>query len=92
MAKLDHPSCAQHFFNTFPKYSIFTQAKIDCLTNNETKNALHDEMVILNYNLTLNWVWLQFQTAKFIFNQHLGLTQGMLSTTTINNPYLHTSS
>ena len=28
---------------------LFTQAAIDCLINNKTKNALHDEAVILNY-------------------------------------------
>ena len=28
---------------------LFTQATIDCLTTNKTKNALHDETVILNY-------------------------------------------
>ena len=28
---------------------LFTQATIDCLTTNETKNALHNETVILNY-------------------------------------------
>ena len=27
----------------------FTQATIDCLTKNKTKNALHNETVILNY-------------------------------------------
>ena len=28
---------------------LLTQATIDCLTNNETRNALHNETVILNY-------------------------------------------
>ena len=28
---------------------VFTQAAIDCLTTNKTKNALHSEMIILNY-------------------------------------------
>ena len=28
---------------------LFTQAIIDCLTTNETKNALHKETAILNY-------------------------------------------
>ena len=28
---------------------LFTQATIDCLINNKTKNALHNEAVILNY-------------------------------------------
>ena len=28
---------------------IFTQATTDCLTTNKTKNALHNETVILNY-------------------------------------------
>ena len=28
---------------------LFTQAMIHCLTTDETKNALHNEMVILNY-------------------------------------------
>ena len=28
----------------------FTQAIIDCLTTNKTKNDLHKETVILNYN------------------------------------------
>ena len=27
---------------------LFTQNTIDCLTNNKTKNALHNEAVILN--------------------------------------------
>ena len=27
---------------------LFTQATIDCLTTNKTKNALHNEAVILN--------------------------------------------
>ena len=27
----------------------FTQATIDCLTSNKTKNLCHDETVILNY-------------------------------------------
>ena len=28
---------------------LFTQATIDCLANNKTKNALHNEAVILYY-------------------------------------------
>ena len=28
---------------------LFTQATIDCVINNKTKNALHNEAVILNY-------------------------------------------
>ena len=28
---------------------LFTRTTIDCLTTNETKNALHNKVVILNY-------------------------------------------
>ena len=33
---------------------LFTQATIDCLVNNKTKNALYNETVILNYVLVVN--------------------------------------
>ena len=42
------PFCPQHLYSTFPKI-LFTQAAIDCLINNKTKNALHSEAIILNY-------------------------------------------
>ena len=32
---------------------LFIQATIDCLSTNKTKNALHNETVILNYTLVL---------------------------------------
>ena len=32
----------------------FTQATIDCLTTNKTKNVLHNETVILNYIVVVN--------------------------------------
>ena len=32
---------------------LFTQAIIDCLTTNQTKNALQSETVILNYALVV---------------------------------------
>ena len=39
---------------------LFTQATIDCLTNNKTKTALHKETVILSYiggtQLAIAWV------------------------------------
>ena len=46
--KFYYPFCVQHLYSTFPKY-YFTPATIDCLTANKTKNALHNEAVILNY-------------------------------------------
>ena len=33
--------------------TLFTQATIDCLTVNKTKNALHNKAVILNYELVV---------------------------------------
>ena len=43
----------QTFMSTAPLQYVplirFTQATIDCLTTNDTKNALHKETVILNY-------------------------------------------
>ena len=42
-----------HFLSTAPLQYVpkilFTQATIDCLINNKTKNTLHNEGVILNY-------------------------------------------
>ena len=39
---------SQQLYDSFPKI-LFTQTTINGLTNNKTKNALHNETVILNY-------------------------------------------
>ena len=47
------PKCYRPFLSTAPLQYVtkiqFTPATIDCLNNNKTKNALHNEKVILNY-------------------------------------------
>ena len=56
---------------------LFTQATIDCLTNNKTKNALHKETVILKTilvvsHLTTAWInchmemYCQGSTVQFV--------------------------
>ena len=63
-----------HFLCTAPLQYVpkiqFTQVTIDCLPNNKTKNALHNETVILNYvywwrlsHSLYNWVRPERRTA-----------------------------
>ena len=41
-----HTFCAQHLYITFPKYDLLRLYITDCLTNNKTKSARHNETVI----------------------------------------------